>query len=141
MDFSTFNTKGAADDGAKLHFVHPVMGHYLYDGPGADSNGRLVDPKKKHDEVSAIIRGYHAPTVQSALSKGNAEKMSPAQQAAAGRKLIDALIVSWQGITDGDGKPLPCTAENKHWLTEQNHSIFQQIDAFAKEQANFFPEG
>lgn len=142
MDFSTFDTKEAADDGAVLHFTHPILGHALYDGPGADAQGRLMDPAKDHQPVTAMVRGYHAPIVQAATkSKARArmQGQTHAEVEAVGRKLIDALIVSWQGITR-DGKPLSCTAENKVWLTETNHAIFSQIDEFAKDQANFFAD-
>lgn len=140
MDFSTFDTKSAADEGAELHFIHPILGHLLYDGPGADALGRLVDPNKGHTPVSAIVRGYHAPKVQEATkirNRARMQKQTDAEIEAAGRKLIDALIVSWQGITR-DGKPLACNVENKVWLTETNYEVFGQIDAFAKDQANFF---
>jgi len=140
MDFSTFNTKSAADEGAVLHFVHPILGHYLFDGKGADKDGALVDPSADHQPVTATVRGYHSDTVQAVANNGQKarfENQSKAQQERAGRDLIDALIVDWQGITRG-GKPLPCTAENKFWLTETNHEIFRQIDQFAKDQANFF---
>ena len=140
MDFSTFNTKPAADEGAVLHFVHPVLGHELYDGPGADEHGALVDPSKDHQPVTATVRGYNSDTVQQVAQQGQRrglERQSKAQQDAAGRDLLDALIVDWQGITR-DGKPLPCTKANKVWLTETNHEVFRLIDAFAKDQANFF---
>lgn len=140
MDFSTFDTKDAADNGAVLHFVHPILGHYLYDGEGADADGRLVDPAKDHRPVTATIRGYHAPTVQAAMKsrdRARMERQSEAEIERTGRKLIDALIVRWDGVTR-NGAPLECTAENKAWLTETNHAIFAQIDDFARDQANFF---
>lgn len=140
MDFSTFDTKSAADQGATLHFTHPVLGHYLYDGPGAGPDGSLVDASKKHTPVTAVVRGYHAPKVQGLIDRTNRSRMerqSEAEQKAFAAKLIDTLIVSWEGITR-DGKPLECTAENKAWLTETNHEIFKQIDEFAKDQGNFF---
>lgn len=140
MDFSTFDTKDAADAGAMLHFVHPILGHLLYDGPGADAQGRLVDKAQDHRPVTATVRGYHAPTVQAAMrsrDRARMERQTEADIERTGRKLIDALIVDWQGITR-DGKSLPCTAENKAWLTDTNHAIFAQIDEFAKDQANFF---
>lgn len=140
MDFSRFDTKDAADEGAVLHFTHPVLGHPLYDGKGADEHGRLKDPAKDHQPVTAIIRGYHAPTVQEASkakARARMQKQTEADIEATGRRLIDALIVSWQGVSR-DGKPLPCTLENKVWLTDTNYAIFAQIDDFAKDQANFF---
>ena len=138
MDFSKTNTKSSAEAGKELHLRHPVLGHRLYDGDGAGVNGLLTDAKKPHTKVAMTVRGYHAPSVVEAAKRTQRKGMETDEdQEKAGGIIIDALVVDWSGITR-DGKPPPCTKENKVWLTEQNHDIFKQIDAFAKDQANFF---
>lgn len=140
MDFSTFDTKPVAEKGAEMHVAHPVLGHLLYDGKGADDQGKLIDKSKPHEKVTITVRGWHSPSVQAAIKatqSGKVQQRSEAELEVAGEKIVDALIVDWSNVSKG-GEALDCTATNKAWLVEQNYKIFEQVYNFAQDQANFF---
>ncbi|MGR3574011.1 MAG: hypothetical protein ACU0CF_04650 [Sagittula sp.] len=141
MDFEKLDTKPIAEHGAEMHVSHPALGHLLYEGEGADpKTGRLIDKSKPHEKVTITVRGYHAPSVQSAAKRSQAKamnKLSEAESEKMGHDLIDALIVDWSNVSKA-GEPLACTRANKIWLAEVNHDLFNQINEFAQDQANFF---
>lgn len=138
MDFESTDISEAAEQGREMHILHPVLGHRLYEGEGADRNGFLTDHKKPHKKITMIVRGLHSATVAEVVKRAQRQGMETDEdKEKSGAAFIDALVVDWSGITRG-GKVLPCTKANKVWLTERNPSYFQQIQKFAEDQANFF---
>ncbi len=138
MDFGTIDSRDAADKGRDLHLCHPILGHLLYVGDGANTDGELIDRKKSHDAITLKVRGYHSPKVQKALNVGKKKTVrTDSETEELGEDFCDALIVSWANV-EARGKPLKCTKENKVWLIEQDPGLFQQVHKFAEDRANFF---
>lgn len=139
MDFTTINTKDAAEEGEILHVEHPVLGHLLYVGEGADSNGKLRDPQKGHEKVTMTVRGLHSESIQKARRDNDTKKTRKRSSSdqKMGEDLIDALIIDWSNVI-ADKEPLDCTRENKIWLVEQDPNIMAQIMEFAADTENFF---
>lgn len=140
MDLLSLDTRPAAERGAVLHLKHPVFGHRLYEGEGADQHGRLRDPEVEHEPVTITVRGEHSESVRAVRRDAERARMAgedlPEERLA--RDLADAMVVEWSGVTDEHGKPLPCTRDNKYRVLDANHRIWDQVRQFAADQANFF---
>lgn len=138
MDLTKFDTREAADEGRPMHLKHPIFGHPLYTGDGADDQGRLVNRRKGCEPILLHVRGFHSETVRSLIRKGQKDALTGDAEDK-GDALIDALIVGWSdNVTDADGQPRKCDKRNKVAVIRSNDEYEAQLLAFARDQANFF---
>ena len=121
-----------ADDGQFLHLEHPVTGDKLYSG------GKPIQIK---------IMGTDSPKFREAAAKIEAKR---AQHRARNRGVIPAAIddalnldlvtqmtVGWENMNNPDGTPLPFNPENVKKLYRERRWIFEQVNVFAADRANF----
>jgi hypothetical protein len=141
MDFNSFNTKTGAEIGAKLHLRHPVLGHYLYSGDGADHLGRWKDKEKSPGAVCVIVRGTESKTVQDRLKQLSTNEMTGDAQKDENRGLdfVCSLVIGFENI-ERDGEPMLPTEGNKRIFFEQSDSLVEQVIAFARDRTNFFSD-
>lgn len=141
MDLNRVSTKESAEEGEPLHLLHPVLGHEIYTGEGADADGRLIDRDKPHEPVELIVRGFHSASVQEVVKRQQKKALrSESAQEKAGADLIDAVIVSWTNVVRGD-ETLPCTRANKVWLMELDPDFWAQVQRFGQDREVFFKPG
>jgi hypothetical protein len=144
MDIGKFNTKAGAAKGAFMHLLHPAFEHPLYDGEGADSEGRLMDADKA-TAVGFTVLGTEsryaqnrARELQRSRLKGKHEKAGSAEDDEQdGMAFVCALITELHGMTR-DGEPMEATEENKMYVLEQSEAFVQQVLEFAQDRANFY---
>lgn len=139
MDFNIIDTKADADRGSILHFVHPQTRHPLYTGDGADKLGRLVDPSKPHEKVTARVLGFEservrqeAKRVQKAAAKAGAHDDS-------GYHFAASLITELNGVFDGERK-IGTSFEDLKWFFKRSEDFVTQTIEHAKDAENFFAE-
>ena len=103
MDFSQFNIRDAAEDGAFCHLVHPKTFQPLYDDDGA--------------EVGFNVRGNASRSAQQALAKArkdgktnvqSADDLHQAEIKTALALIIDAVNID---VPDKDGKNVPAGSD------------------------------
>lgn len=139
MDLTKFDTYDAAEEGRDLHLRHPIYGHPLYVGPGADDQGKHVRKSKPVEAVTVKVRGMHSEAVKAhskarraaALKNGEASDDD-------GDDLLDVLVTGWSNITGDDGQPARCNRAGKIKHLRANPDFEAQVVAFAGDQANFF---
>ena len=123
MDFSTLDTKKAAEKGAFLHLQHPALGHLLWDGEG--------DSRKP---VGVYVRGMESKTVQDTLKRLQSDKLR-GDDDGDDLAFVASLVIGFSGA-DRDGRPL--TAEDARWFFGLSVGFVEQVVAFAKDRASFF---
>lgn len=151
MLLSRFDISQSSSMGSWMHVVHPIYGHKLYTGRGASPEGELLDSGDTSLEggssgpleafpVRILVRGYSSPEVKAFTSKlaGVSKSKSLEDFEVQGHKLLDLLVISWEGVTDEDGNPLPCTFQNKVRELTSNRHLENQVLNFAKDQENFY---
>lgn len=61
----------------------------------------------------------------------------PDRNDAAALELLVACTVSWRGVLDMEGQPIPCTPDTVRKLLSRYPVIRAQVDAFVNDRANF----
>lgn len=51
------------------------------------------------------------------------QKIEETDEAALRQERFDQMVLDWEGITDLNDEPLPCTAETKRQIAEFNHDF------------------
>lgn len=138
MDFSTFDSRAAAELGRELHIKHPATGEPIYDGD---------------KPCVVIVRGTESRKAQAALSKvrkakmdGEEENLSAATIEDMHAKLVETakpLVVGFKNINRGD-EPAKAPKDVDWFLNlqlingiEGEQSFVEQIVAFATKRSNF----
>lgn len=136
MKISSLTLPDSAEDGVDLHLKHPARGHLLYTGEGADADGRLVK-RGKAQPVTVRVRSIDSEAVQEARRADRRETLRDPEMGGS-PNAIDAMIVSWAGLEDEDGKAWPCTRANKLAFMTRQPAFDRQVTAFSQDQSNFF---
>lgn len=75
------------------------------------------------------LRQKHT-TINRGVEKVNGSEMT--------KEMFDRVVLSWDGITDEDGKPLACTSENKRLVYEHNPDfaadVLKEMEAVAADR-------
>ncbi len=137
MEFSSLNTKDAAERGAELHLRHPVYAHPLYSGGGTDADGRWTDKAQSPDPITVTVRGVESRSVQDRLKRlqRNRVKGKEADAEETGLEFVCSLVIGFSGLTKG-GEPMRATDARAFF--EQSDDLVEQVIDFAKERSNFF---
>jgi hypothetical protein len=142
MKLSALNTKAGAENGAWLHLRHPVKeyNHLLYEGPGADEYGRLIDAEKEHRPVRLLVRGAESETVRAERHAIEAERLDGKVITAEeeGLRLVCSMVIEFQGLMDSTGAPLKADDKTKREFFDQSDGLVVQVVDFARQGANFF---
>jgi hypothetical protein len=136
MELTRLETKTGASKGAFLHLKHPALGHLMYTGPDADSDGRRDG--KNVEKVGCHVLGLESERVRERAKAIQGKKLKGDDDAEeAGIAFVSSLVVSFKGLTK-DGKPLEATDESKREFFAQSDSLVEQVMEFAQDRANFF---
>jgi hypothetical protein len=138
MDFSTLNTREAAENGAYLHWRHPITGTLLYTDKGAPSR--------------ALMRGSESMTLQKehrkivkARAKASANdddgKIAEAreidEEGKRGLAFVSAYVIRFENCFDGD-RALTDTQADKEWFFGLSDSFVEQALDFVRKRESFF---
>ncbi len=137
MNINDLALPPSADEGATLHLRHPAHGYPLYFGKDAGPGGRAKSGSDAKP-VTVTVRSFDSEAVREAIRKDRKAAMKTPNAEAESPNLMDALIVAWDGIDGPDGKPWPCTRENKVAFMNRNPALNRQVTEFATDQAHFF---
>lgn len=130
MELSQFDLKKSADQPAVCNIVHPVTEEQMFKEDG-------VTP------VTVTILGQDSSKARK-LAKAQAQrtlnsrkKQTVDELQAFGRKLVASLVTDVDGITE-NGEPVKADAEQLEKLFESYPWIYDQLDAFIADKANFY---
>jgi hypothetical protein len=127
MDLATLD---ASTEGAIMTVRHPATDEVLLDDKGNPITITLVGidhPTYRKAQRQALDRR---------LAKGNRSKLTAAGIEEDSIDVAVRCTTAWSGITV-DGKALPCSAENARTVYKRLPWLFEQVDKFVGDRANF----
>ena len=141
MDFTSFDSRAAAEKGRDLHLVHPATGEPIFDG----DNPCIV-----------VIRGTESREAQAQLAKlrkikvSEDEKSDEASLEDMHQRLVETavpLVIGFKNINRGD-KPATAPADVEWFLNlqlingvEGERSFVEQVVNYATKRSNFLGNG
>lgn len=156
MDFETFNTRSASDEGRPLHVSHPVTGQPLFDNP-EDPFGDNGLP------CLAYVRGTEGRDTQRAVSKvlqeireaeeeqGEDDKSGKSRESLHHElvKLATPLVAGFKNIKRGDK---PATEDDAEWFLNlqmsrgmefesTERSFAEQVAQYSANRSNYLGNG
>jgi hypothetical protein len=90
----------------------------------------------KSDRVRATVR--RLANARFKRMQGKSPRITVEENEEAVLETLVAAVISWDGILDKDGKPLPCTKENVRTVLESYEFIRAQVDEAADDESAFF---
>ena len=146
MDASKLNTRAYATRGTFYHLMHPGIrpAFHLYQGEGADKDGRLVDVSKPHEKIGIELRGIEAKEVKAAFLKlvdlqrvAGANLDTPEVRAAL-LEFLQKIVIRFVNLEKPNGDEIGTSLEDLNWFIELSDNFGQQIINFASDTTNFF---
>ena len=141
MDFTSFDSRAAAEKGRDLHLAHPATGEPIFDG----DNPCIV-----------VIRGTESREAQAQLAKLRKIKVSEDEKADEAsledmhQRLVETavpLVIGFKNINRGD-KPATAPADVEWFLNlqlingvEGERSFVEQVVNYATKRSNFLGNG
>ncbi len=122
MDFTSLNTRAAADEGAFLHLRHPVTGDLLNTDEG--------------ESIGLMVRGTEGAKVQKTLRDLN-KRLKTAEDTKRGLAFVSSLVFGFVNVSY-EGRALTDTDADKELFFGLSESFVEQVLDFAKDRASFF---
>lgn len=138
-----FNSRQGADEGAVMTVMHPTDGEpFLKDAANPEGGAITVTLLGQDSKVySDIVHKQQTKRLGKSISARSMKKVADAAALERDRMVVlVACTMSWDGIEDDDGKPLPCTDANKKKLYTECAWLRDQVDEFITERSNFLGE-
>ena len=148
MDISNLNTKSKSEEGEWLHLNHPVDGHPLYTGEGADADSGDILPGKTEADCQAVrvkVRGGESDVVQKALFKykritAKKRNLSYAEEKRLNLEVAASRIIEMENLSIL-GRPLSAdNDEDKILLLSQSNDFVRQIVSHGMKDEDFMME-
>lgn len=105
---------------------------------------KLLLPTGKPSGVTLHLLGVDSATYRKRLADYRAALIKDQASAAQGldeelKAVAMACTVTWEGLEDEKGEPLPCTADNIAEFYESCPWAVQPVNTFIGDRANFLP--
>lgn len=138
MDLSKLDTSRLADEGVKLHLLHPVTKAPLYADDKASKKPMTITVLGADgDRFNELRRELIDDRIAKMQDQRNPEKMSAKAIEEASIEHLVSITVGFENLIV-DGKPFDYSKANARKLYAQKW-IREQVEQFANNRANFLP--
>lgn len=137
FDLDSLDTKTPSENGVDMP-LRDLKGEQMTDKHGKPVSLRLKGPD------SDTYRRMTRLQIRKRFDRGSkGEKLDDEAEAESNEndaiEIMAACTVSWSGINDKAGAPIPCDVKNAVELYKRYPTIRDQVDLFVSARANFSP--
>ena len=130
MDLASLTIVDDAEEGGWLTVQSPSGGDLLYDEKNPVRIRLKGRDSSTYRQSERVIRDKRIDSLR------NQQNWDAKDQDNESLELLSACFIDWEGVFD-NGDPLECTPENARRLMRAAPFIFEQVDLFVADRANF----